>query len=132
MRRIIGTIGATLAIVVVASSAALAGTRDTLADPDDARRVLRGDSLAAVVSDAPEGLRATRRDAKRRDTNRRDTSVTSLVRVDGGWELIVDVVELRRVPDTASLLATYRVTTDDAGDITGYERVRRFNRGEAD
>jgi hypothetical protein len=132
MRRIIGTIGATLAIVVVASSAALAGTRDTLADPDDARRLVRADGLAAVVSDAPEGLRAKRRDAKRRDAKRRDASVTSLVRVDGGWELIVDVVELRRVPDTASLLATYRVTTDDAGDITGYERVRRFNRGEAD
>jgi hypothetical protein len=132
MRRIIGTIGATLAIVVVASSAALAGTQDTLADPDDARRLVRADGLAAVVSDAPEGLRAKRRDAKRRDAKRRDASVTRLVRIDGGWELIVDVVELRRVPDTASLLATYRVTTDDAGDISGYERVRRFNRGEAD
>jgi Gas vesicle synthesis protein GvpO len=59
-------------------------------------------------------------------------SVSSLAQVDGGWELMVDVVELRRVPDTASQLATYRVTTDDAGDIAGYERVRRFSRGEAD
>jgi hypothetical protein len=30
------------------------------------------------------------------------------------------------------LLATYRVTTDDSGGVAGYERVRRFNRGEAD
>jgi hypothetical protein len=44
----------------------------------------------------------------------------------------VDVVELRRVPDTASLLATYRVTTDATGDVVGYERVRRYNRGQAD
>jgi Gas vesicle synthesis protein GvpO len=57
--------------------------------------------------------------------------VSSLARVDGGWELDVDVVELRRVPDTASVLATYRVTTDDAGDIAATS-VRRFNRGEAD
>ena len=59
-------------------------------------------------------------------------SISGLAQVDGGWELAVDVVEVRRVPDTASLLATYRVTTDDSGDVSGYERVRRFNRGETD
>ena len=52
--------------------------------------------------------------------------------ISDGWELAVDVVEVRRVPDTASLLATYRVSTDDAGDVAGWERARRFNRGEAD
>jgi Gas vesicle synthesis protein GvpO len=36
-----------------------------------------------------------------------------------------------RIPDTSSLLATYRVTTDDAGDVAGYERVRRYNRSSA-
>jgi Gas vesicle synthesis protein GvpO len=55
-----------------------------------------------------------------------------LARIDDGWTLEVDVVELRRIPDTASLLATYRVTTDDAGEVAGYECVRRFNRGKAD
>lgn len=59
-------------------------------------------------------------------------SVSGLAHVDGGWELEIDVVEVRRIPDTASLLATYRVTTDEAGDVSGYERVRRFNRGRAD
>jgi hypothetical protein len=59
-------------------------------------------------------------------------SISGLARVGDGWELAVDVVEVRRVPDTASLLATYRVTTDESGDVAGYERVRRFNRGEAD
>jgi hypothetical protein len=58
-------------------------------------------------------------------------STSGLVRVDGGWEIQVDVVEVRRIPDTASLLATYRVKTDETGEVTGYERVRRFNRGEA-
>jgi Gas vesicle synthesis protein GvpO len=58
-------------------------------------------------------------------------SVSALARVDGAWQLEVDVVELRRVPDTASLLATYRVTTDDAGEVVSYERLRRYNRGRA-
>jgi hypothetical protein len=59
-------------------------------------------------------------------------TISGLTEVDGGWIVEVDVVELRRVPDTASLLATYRVTTDTAGDIAGYERLRRFNRSRTD
>jgi hypothetical protein len=59
-------------------------------------------------------------------------SVSGLAKVDNGWTVEVDVVELRRVPDTASLLATYRVTTDATGDVVGYERVRRYHRGQAD
>jgi Gas vesicle synthesis protein GvpO len=59
-------------------------------------------------------------------------SISGLAQVDNGWRVEVDVVELRRVPDTASLLATYRVTTDDAGDVVEYERVRRYHRGQAD
>jgi Gas vesicle synthesis protein GvpO len=56
-------------------------------------------------------------------------SISGLAQVSGGWQLEVDVVEVRRVPDTASVLATYRVTTDEAGDVAGYERLRRYNRG---
>jgi hypothetical protein len=56
-------------------------------------------------------------------------SVSGLRHTEEGWELAVDVVEVRRVPDTASVLATYRVTTDDAGDVASYERLHRFNRG---
>jgi gas vesicle protein GvpO len=59
-------------------------------------------------------------------------TISGLAHLDSGWEIHVDVVELRRVPETASLLATYRVTTDDAGDVTSYERLRRFNRSKAD
>ncbi len=65
-------------------------------------------------------------------TGQEPVSVSGLAQIDGGWQVTVEVVELRRIPDTASLLATYRVTTDDAGDIAGYERVRRYNRGDAD
>ena len=56
-------------------------------------------------------------------------SVSGLTQTDEGWVLAVDVVELRRVPDTASVLATYRVTTNDAGDVASYERLHRYNRG---
>jgi Gas vesicle synthesis protein GvpO len=59
-------------------------------------------------------------------------TISGLTEVDGGWVVHVDVVELRRMPDTASLLATYRVATDSVGDVAGYERLRRFHRSRAD
>lgn len=59
-------------------------------------------------------------------------SVSSFERTEDGWTLEIEVLELVRVPDTMSLLASYEVTLDARGDITGYRRVRRYERGRAD
>lgn len=59
-------------------------------------------------------------------------TVSSFERTDSGWTLEVEVLELTRVPDTMSLLATYRVELDGQGELTGYRRVRRYERGRAD
>ncbi|CAM5480354.1 hypothetical protein SPURM210S_01831 [Streptomyces purpurascens] len=44
----------------------------------------------------------------------------------------MEVVELERVPDTMTIMATYRVTLDPQGLLLGYERVRRYARGQLD
>jgi hypothetical protein len=59
-------------------------------------------------------------------------TVTGLQRTDDGWEVTVDVCEVERIPSTADVLATYAVRLDENGDLTGYERVRRFERGRAE
>ncbi|MFS8201307.1 gas vesicle protein [Streptomyces sp. CWNU-52B] len=59
-------------------------------------------------------------------------SVSSFERTEDGWTLEVEVLELLRVPDTMSLLASYEVTLDPRGELTGYRRVRRYERGRAD
>jgi hypothetical protein len=46
--------------------------------------------------------------------------------------VLVDVVELERIPSTTSVMATYRVDVDGGGALTGYERLRRFTRGSVD
>ena len=74
---------------------------------------------------------AAARDQLRQLTGLETEAISGMTRVDGGWEFEVDVVEVRRVPDTATLLATYRVSVDGGGDVTGYTRVRRFIRGDA-
>ncbi len=49
-----------------------------------------------------------------------------------GWTVLVDVLEVARIPDTTSLMATYEVRLDQDGDLTGYRRTRRYRRGAAD
>jgi hypothetical protein len=49
-----------------------------------------------------------------------------------GWSVLVDVVELDRIPTSTSVLAIYRVDLDPEGSITSYERLRRYTRGATD
>jgi hypothetical protein len=59
-------------------------------------------------------------------------SVSSFEQREDGWTLEVEVLELERVPDTMSLLASYQVELDPDGQLTGYRRVRRYERGRSD
>jgi hypothetical protein len=59
-------------------------------------------------------------------------SVSSFEQTEDGWALEVEVLELARVPDTMSLMASYQVELDHEGQLTGYRRVRRYERGRAD
>lgn len=79
---------------------------------DAARRA--ADSLAALVHHRLEGVSAVGRSE------------------DDGWTVHVDVLELARIPDTTSLLATYEVELDPAGDLLSYRRIARYRRGAQD
>ncbi|WP_338702120.1 gas vesicle protein [Streptomyces sp. Q6] len=59
-------------------------------------------------------------------------SVSSFERTEDGWELEIEVLEVVRVPDTMSLLASYQVSLDPHGVLTGYRRTRRYERGRAE
>ncbi|MEU6096336.1 gas vesicle protein [Streptomyces sp. NPDC047079] len=59
-------------------------------------------------------------------------SVSSFERTEDGWTVHIEVLELARVPDTMSLLASYEVDLATDGELTGYRRVRRYERGRAD
>ncbi|MFF3350062.1 gas vesicle protein [Streptomyces sp. NPDC002779] len=59
-------------------------------------------------------------------------SVSSFEQTEDGWALEIEVLELVRVPDTMSLLASYQVELDRQGMLTGYRRVRRYERGRSD
>jgi hypothetical protein len=55
--------------------------------------------------------------------------VVGLDRSDDGWTVEVEVVEVRRIPNTTDVLALYEVEVDGRGSLQGYRRVRRYVRG---
>ena len=62
-------------------------------------------------------------------TGKAAEGITGLERSDDGWTVQVEVVEVRRIPDTTDVLALYEIQTDDRGSLQGYRRVRRYARG---
>ena len=65
-------------------------------------------------------------------TGRPTESVSALRRTDDGWEMRVEVVELERIPPTMNVIGSYDVELDAEGTLVGYERVRRYHRGQVD
>ena len=58
-------------------------------------------------------------------------SIVSLERGEDGWRVGVEVLETRRIPDTADVLAEYEVELDGGGQLVGYRRLRRYARGQS-
>ncbi|MFF8279838.1 MULTISPECIES: gas vesicle protein GvpO [Streptomyces] len=59
-------------------------------------------------------------------------SVSAVKSTDEGWSADVEVVELEKVPDTMTVMASYHVTLDPQGRLLAYERTRRYARGQID
>ncbi|MEV0533583.1 gas vesicle protein [Kitasatospora sp. NPDC050463] len=59
-------------------------------------------------------------------------SVSALKPTEDGWRADVEVVELERIPETTSVMASYRVSLDEEGELVAYERIRRYTRGQID
>jgi hypothetical protein len=64
-------------------------------------------------------------------TGKEPEGVTGLERTDDGWTVQVELLELRRIPSTTDVLASYEVDVDGDGELQGYKRLRRYTRGEA-
>jgi hypothetical protein len=59
-------------------------------------------------------------------------SVSGFEQRDGSFVVSVEVVEVRRVPDSTDVLASYELMLDENGELTGFERRRRYRRAQVD
>lgn len=95
-------------------------TENTRSDPGGDGRV----DVGTAMRNAAEQLAAL--------LQREPDSVSSLNATDDGWAADVEVVEIEKIPDTMSVMASYRVRLDGRGQLVGYERIRRYSRGQVD
>lgn len=59
-------------------------------------------------------------------------SVSAIDRTRDGFRITLEAVEVRRVPESTDVLASYDVELDGDGDLVRYERRRRYARSQSD
>jgi hypothetical protein len=102
----------------------VAGIDDDDRPKQQAQQGVSADEGAEIVAQARrqlEGLLGT--EAER---------VSGLQRVDGGWSVMLEVVEVSRVPESTDVLATYEVALDDDRNLVSVNRGRRYRRSQID
>ncbi|WP_406266520.1 gas vesicle protein [Nocardia sp. NBC_00881] len=57
---------------------------------------------------------------------------TSVEPADHGWTVEVEVLEDRRIPSSADMMALYEVEIDLDGNLLAYRRTKRYSRGSSD
>jgi hypothetical protein len=65
-------------------------------------------------------------------TGKEAEAVVGLEKGEDGWTVLVDVVELHRIPDSTDVLATYEVALDGEGELEGCRRIHRYVRGSTE
>ncbi|WP_232329468.1 MULTISPECIES: gas vesicle protein GvpO [Nocardia] len=58
--------------------------------------------------------------------------VTSVEPTDDGWLVEIEVLEDRRIPSSADIMATYQVEIDFDENLLAYRRTGRYHRGSTD
>jgi hypothetical protein len=57
-------------------------------------------------------------------------SVTGVKKIEDGWELLITLIELTRIPSSSDVLAEYSVSLDSIGEVVGYRQIQRFLRNQ--
>ena len=114
------------------ASAKKAPVKKSAAKRSDRQSSSDQDRPAAKKSAKPSAMKVARAAAEQLTelTGRRPEVVVGVERNDDGWQVELEVVESRRIPDSTDILATYRVQVDEDGEMMGYYRAQRYVRGK--
>ena len=55
-------------------------------------------------------------------------TISAISKDEKGWHIIVEMVEMKRIPDSTDMLATYETLLDEDGNLINYHRTRRYLR----
>lgn len=59
-------------------------------------------------------------------------SVSAVQRSNGKWSVTLEVVEVRRVPESTDVMSSYDVVLADDGDVVSLMRTRRYRRSQVE
>lgn len=79
-------------------------------------------SIADIANRAKDQLAAL--------TGLKPSTVSSLSHDDDGWHIVAELIEMKRIPETADILASYEALLDEKGNLLNYQRTRRYMRGQ--
>ena len=72
------------------------------------------------------------RDALQGVVNLDLSSVTGAAKTDQGWQVTIELVERKAIPDAQDLLGVYEILLNEEGRLTSYERIRIRRRIDAE
>ncbi len=100
---------------------------------DDEQRDEDGDGRREGASrgDVAEVVKAARTGMERL-LGHEVESVSGFERGEDGWRVTLEVVDVRRVPDSTDVLSSYCVLLDDDRNLVRLDRTRRYRRCEVD
>jgi hypothetical protein len=57
-------------------------------------------------------------------------TVSSLEKLETGWNVRVEMLELAKIPDSNDILGSYDCVVDDDGSLLSYKRTLRYRRSD--
>jgi len=63
-------------------------------------------------------------------TGLKPVTTTGAIRDEKGWHLVIDMLEMTRIPASTDILGEYELLLDDEGKLLSFERKRTHLRGQ--
>ena len=63
-------------------------------------------------------------------TRLKPVTVKGAIRDEKGWHVVVDMLEMARLPASTDILGEYQMLLDDDGNLLSFERKRTYLRGQ--
>ncbi|NTV63926.1 MAG: gas vesicle protein [Oscillochloris sp.] len=57
-------------------------------------------------------------------------TVSQFKREGEGWLVEIEMIEMRRIPNSSDVLATYQIHLDAEGGLVSYQRTQRYYRSQ--
>ena len=61
-------------------------------------------------------------------THIKPDTISAISKDDKGWHIVVEMIEMKRIPEATDMLASYETLSDEEGNLINFHRTRRYLR----